>query len=194
MLMSEGDGPVQSLSCVWLFATPWTAARQASLSFTTSWSLLRLMSIESVITSSHLVLCRPFLLLPASFPMASLSKGVLEIFSRWAVQLLSVIRPCGLFCSISCASGAVFQSPKPKAQEPGMPMSEGREDVCSSRDSTFVIPRPFCSVQVPSGLDDAYLYQWRQSLLLSLLIQIPSSSRNAFTDTPRDVLPVLCIP
>ena len=117
MLMSEGGGPVQSLSCVWLFATPWTAARQASLSFTTSWSLLRLMSIESVITSSHLVLCRPFLLLPASFPMASLSKGVLEIFSRWAVQLLSVIRPCGLFCSISCASGAVFQSPKPRNQE-----------------------------------------------------------------------------
>ena len=56
---------VQSLSCVWLFATPWIAARQASLSITNSWSLLKLMSIESVMPSSHLILCCPlFLLLP----------------------------------------------------------------------------------------------------------------------------------
>ena len=53
---------VQSLSCVQLFATPWTAARQVSLSITNSQSLLKLMSIESVITSNHLILCRPFLL------------------------------------------------------------------------------------------------------------------------------------
>ena len=59
---------VQSLSHVWLFATPWTAACQASLSFTISWSLLKLMSIESVLPSSHLVLCRPLLLLPSIFP------------------------------------------------------------------------------------------------------------------------------
>ena len=86
--------------------------------------------------------------------------------------------------------------PKPKAQEPGMLMSEGRKDMCpsSSRDSTFVLPWPFCSVQVPSGLNDAYLYQRGQSLLLSLLIQIPISSKNTLTDIPRDVLPVLCIP
>ena len=55
---------VQSLSCVWLFATPWTAARQASLSITNSRSLLRLMSIESVMPSNHLILCCPLLLLP----------------------------------------------------------------------------------------------------------------------------------
>jgi len=55
---------VQSLSCVWLFATPWTAARQASLSITNSWSSLRLTSIKSVMPSSHLILCRPLLLLP----------------------------------------------------------------------------------------------------------------------------------
>ena len=57
---------VQSLSRVQLFATPWTAAHQASLSITYSWSLLRLMSIESVMPSSHLILCRP--LLPSIFP------------------------------------------------------------------------------------------------------------------------------
>ena len=55
---------VQSLSCVRLFATPWIAARQASLSITNSQSSLRLMSIESAMPSSHLILCRPLLLLP----------------------------------------------------------------------------------------------------------------------------------
>ena len=55
---------VQSLSCVWLLVTPWIAARQASLSITNSLSSLRLTSIESVMTSSHLILCCPLLLLP----------------------------------------------------------------------------------------------------------------------------------
>ena len=55
---------VQSLSHVWLFATPWIAARQASLSITNSWSLPKLMSIESVMSSNHLILCCPLLLLP----------------------------------------------------------------------------------------------------------------------------------
>ena len=59
---------VQSLSCVRRFATPWTAARQASLSFSNSQSLLKLMSIESVMPSNHLILCRPLLLSPSIFP------------------------------------------------------------------------------------------------------------------------------
>ena len=59
---------VQSLSCVWLFVAPWTAARQASLSFSISWSLLKLMSIESLMPSIHLILCHPLLLLPSIFP------------------------------------------------------------------------------------------------------------------------------
>ena len=69
---------VQSLSHVQLFETPWTAAHQASLSITSSWSSLRLTSIESVMPSSHLILCRPFSScsqsLPASefFPMSQL--------------------------------------------------------------------------------------------------------------------------
>ena len=56
------------LSCVWLFSTPWTAAHQASLSFTISRSLLRLTSIESVMLSNYLILCCPLLLLLQSFP------------------------------------------------------------------------------------------------------------------------------
>ena len=59
---------VQSLTCVQLLATSWTAAHQASLSFIISLSLLKLMSIESVISSSHLILCHPFLLCPQSWP------------------------------------------------------------------------------------------------------------------------------
>ena len=59
---------IQSLSRIWLFVIPWTAAHQASLSFTISWSLLKLMSIESVMPSNHLILCHPLLLLPSIFP------------------------------------------------------------------------------------------------------------------------------
>ena len=59
---------VQSLSHVWLFPAPWTAACQASLSFTISQSLLKFMSIESVMLSNHLILCHPLLLLPSLFP------------------------------------------------------------------------------------------------------------------------------
>ena len=55
-------------SCVHLFSTPWTAARQASLSFTISWSLLKLTSIESVMSSNYLILCHPLLLLPSILP------------------------------------------------------------------------------------------------------------------------------
>ena len=59
---------VQSLSRVQLFVTPWTAAHPASLSITNSRSLLKLMSIALVMPSNHLILCRPFLLLPSIFP------------------------------------------------------------------------------------------------------------------------------
>ena len=74
--MLETLSSVQSLSRVWLFATPWIEAHQASLSITNSWSSLKLMSSESVMPSSHLILCCPLLLLhpipPASgsFPMS----------------------------------------------------------------------------------------------------------------------------
>ena len=59
---------VQSLRCVRLFATPWTAAHQASVSITNSWSLLKLKSIQLVMPSSHLILCRPLFLPPSIFP------------------------------------------------------------------------------------------------------------------------------
>ena len=74
---------VQSLSCVWLFATPWTAAHQASLSFTISWSELKLMSIESVMPPNYLILCHPLLLLPSLFPIIRVFSNELALPNRW---------------------------------------------------------------------------------------------------------------
>ena len=74
---------VQSLSPVWLFATLWTASCQASLSFTTSQSLLKLMSLESVMLSKHLILCHPLLLLPSIFPSIRVFSNESDFHIRW---------------------------------------------------------------------------------------------------------------
>ena len=74
---------VQSLSCVLIFVTPWTAARQASLSITNSRSLLKLMSIESVMPSNHLTLCHPLLLLPSVFPNINVFSSEAALRIRW---------------------------------------------------------------------------------------------------------------
>ena len=74
---------VQSLSCVQLFATPGTAARQASLSITNSWSLLKLLSIESVLPSKNLILCHPFILLPSVFPRIWVFSNESVLCIRW---------------------------------------------------------------------------------------------------------------
>ena len=74
---------VQSLSPVQLFATPWTAARQASLSITNSQSLLKLMSIESVMPSNHLILCHPLLLPPSIFPSIRVFSNESALCNRW---------------------------------------------------------------------------------------------------------------
>ena len=68
---------------MFLFATPWTAAHQASLSITNSWSLLKLMSIESVMPSNHLILCRPLLLLPSIFPSIGGFFNESALCSKW---------------------------------------------------------------------------------------------------------------
>ena len=74
---------VQSLSRVRLFATLWTVARQASLSITNSWSLLKLMSIKSVMPSNHFILCHPLLLLPSIFPSIRVFSNESVLCIRW---------------------------------------------------------------------------------------------------------------
>ena len=74
---------VQSLSHVQLLVTSWTAARQASLSITNSQSLLKLMSVESVMPSNHLILCRSLLLLPSIFPSIRVFSNESALRIRW---------------------------------------------------------------------------------------------------------------
>ena len=74
---------VQSLNHVWLFSTPWTAACQASLSITKSWSLLKLMSTDSIMPLNHLILSFPLLLLPSIFPRIRAFSNELPLCIRW---------------------------------------------------------------------------------------------------------------
>ena len=82
-LKSVQFSSVQSLSCVWLLATPWTTARQASLSITTSWSLFRLIFIELVMPSNHLILHCPLLLLSSIFPSIRVFSNESALRIRW---------------------------------------------------------------------------------------------------------------
>jgi len=84
---------VQSLSCVQLFATPWTAACQASLSFTISWSLLKLKTLEPVIPSNHLILCCPLLLLPPILPSIRVFSNEMVLCIRWPKHWSFSINP-----------------------------------------------------------------------------------------------------
>ena len=79
----QWNAQFSSLSRVRLFATPWTAARQASPSITSSQSLLTLMSVESVMPSNHLILCRPLLLLPSIIPSIRVFSNESVLHIRW---------------------------------------------------------------------------------------------------------------
>ena len=74
---------VKLLSTAWLFVTPWTAAHQASLSFTISWSFLKLMSMETMMPSNHLILCCPLLLLPSIFPSIRVFSNESVLCIKW---------------------------------------------------------------------------------------------------------------
>ena len=97
-----GQSSVQSHSPVLLFATTWTAARQASLSITNSQSLFKLMSIESVITSTHLILCRPLLLPPSIFPSIRVFSNESVLHIRWPKHWSFSISPSNEY------SGLIF--------------------------------------------------------------------------------------
>ena len=91
---------VQLPSCVWLFVTPWTAACQASLSFTISWSLPNFMSVELVMPPKHLILCHPLLLLPSIFPSIKVFSNE-SAFHIWWPKYWSFsfsISPCNAYC------------------------------------------------------------------------------------------------
>ena len=91
---------VQSLSCVQLFATPRTAPRQASLSITNSRSLLTLMSIELVMPSNHIILCRPLLLLPSIFPSIRVLSSESVLHVRWPKYWSFSINPANEYSGL----------------------------------------------------------------------------------------------
>ena len=98
---------VQSLSCVWLLGTPWTAARQPSLSFTISQSLLKLMPIDSVMPSNHLILCHLLLLLPSIFPsirMFSSESAVRIRRSKYRASASASVLPMNIQCWLPAGS------------------------------------------------------------------------------------------
>ena len=83
LIVNNQFNSVQSLRCVWLFVTPWTAAQQASLSISNSRSLLKLMSIELAMPSNHLILYHPLLLLPSIFPNIRVFAKESVLHIRW---------------------------------------------------------------------------------------------------------------
>ena len=93
---------VRSLSHVQLYVTPWSAALQASLSFIISQSFLKLMSIESVMPSNHLILCCPFILLPSIFPSIRVFSNGLTLHIRWSKYWNFSIHPSNEY------SGLIF--------------------------------------------------------------------------------------
>ena len=122
---------VQSLSHVRLFATPWTAPYQASLSITNSWSLLKLMSIELVMPSNHLILCRPLLLLPSIFPSIRVFSNESVLHIRWPKvvefqlqhQFSSVAQSCTTLCDpMNCRPPC--PSPTPGVHSNSCPSSQ----------------------------------------------------------------------
>ena len=100
----SGFSSVQLLSCVWLFAAQWTAARQASLSITNSQSLLRLMSIMLVMPSNHLILCRPLQLPPSIFPSIGVFSNESVLHIRWPKYWSFNISPSNEYSFISLIS------------------------------------------------------------------------------------------
>ena len=87
VLKFESFSSVQSLNRIWVFAPPWTAACQASLSITNSWSLPKPMSIESVMPFNHLILCHPLLLLPSIFSSIRVFSNKSALHMRWPKYL-----------------------------------------------------------------------------------------------------------
>ena len=155
---------VQSLSCVWLFATPWTTAHQASLSITNSLSLLKSMSTESMMPSSHLILGRPLLLLPSISPS-------IRVFSRQSVLRIRWPKDWSFSFSIR---------PSPQVVAPCSPWVSSKASIlqCSA---SFVVQfsHPYMTTGKTTALTRQTLVCKVTSLLLNML------SRLVITFLPR---------
>ena len=143
---------VQSLSRIWLFATPWTAVLQASLSITNSQSLPKPMSIESVMPSNHLILCRPLLLLPSTFP-------------TWGSFLMSqLFASAGQNIGVSASTSVL-----PMHTQDWSPLtwtgwiSSQSKELSRVFSNTTVQKRQFFSTQ-PSSQSNFHIHTWPQEI------------------------------
>ena len=119
---------VQSLNHVWLFATPWTAACQAFLSITNSRSLLKLMSIKSVMPSNHLILCCPLLLLPSIFPSIRVFSSDSVLCIRWPKYWSFSISPSNEYSGLISFRIEYWSGyPKPNQLKQGRGLSRLKE-------------------------------------------------------------------
>ena len=169
---------VQSLSRVLLFATPWTTARQASLSITSSQSLPKLMSVESVMPSNHLILCHPLLLLPSIFPSISESVHLLSCV-RLFVTPWTAARQASLTITNTWSS---LDSP---------PLSQP----CHPAISSSVVPFSSCPQSLPASVfsNESALHircpkYWSFSLSIS-----PSKEHPGLISFRRDWLDLLAV-
>ena len=153
---------VQLLSHVWLFVTPWIAACQASLSITYSWSSLKLTSIESVMPSSHLILCRPLLLLPP-IPPSILAKQIfsdaIAFQATWHYYLLYYFLKSYL---INC----YWSISKPSSEDPGWRLGSWLFLVSCS----FLIVSQFICILKFAYLFCSFLFLKQEYLIYHLLI------------------------
>ena len=141
---------IQSLSCVGLFATPWTVARQATLSFTISQNLLKFMSLELMMPCKHLILCCPFLLLPSIFPS-------IRVFSKESV--LCIRWPKYWHFSFSISPSNEYQGWSPLGLTGLISLQfKGLSRVFSS---TIVQKHQFFSAQ-PSLWSNSHIHTWLQ--------------------------------
>ena len=129
---------ISSVAQSCLFATPWTMARQASLSITNSWSLLQLMSIESVMPSNHLILCRPRLLLASTFPSIRIFSNDSDLRIRCPKYWSFSFSPSNKYSGLISFSDGLIGSP------------------CSPRDSQESSPAP--QFKIISSLALSFLY------------------------------------
>ena len=120
---------VRLLTCVRLFATAWNAAHQASLSFTISQSLLKLMFIESVMSSNQLILCHPLLLLPSIFPSIRVFSNELALHIRWKGNnwTFFFFKPLGMSVSVLALNWVVCYSWQVQREDKPLGLQVGRQ-------------------------------------------------------------------
>ena len=173
---------VQSLSWVQLFSNPWTAAREASLSITNSWNLLKLKSIQSVMSSNHLIICCPFLLLPPIFPSIRVFSNESGLHITWPEFGTITISPSNEYSGlISFRVDSQELSPTPQFKS----INSLRTKVHLVKAMVFPVVMYGCEswtikTAEDQGIDSFELWCWRKLLSLKFFHIQNNNNNNVF--------------